>query len=119
MTLQKPAFKSVYTTCKEQGIGHTKNEELSARYPTKRGRDWGDRVRMGDLVAALAVSARAYLAEGSSTAEAAFVEHLDREFLFGCWGDVMREVVDYEFTRDIRGIILAMFRAGFEMGGCD
>jgi hypothetical protein len=93
------------------------NEQLADKYPVKYSRDGGvdvnaldgDRITLGYLVMKFADLA-SRVVDPSRSSELA--DWLDREFLFGCWGDVMREVRERNFGRDINGFIVAAFSEG-------
>lgn len=76
------------------------------KYPAIRGRDSGDRLTPRELVAAL----RTIAAKGDSATDE-FCEYLDREFLHGCWGNLLDDMERARpgelslFLKDIRGIL--------------
>lgn len=91
----------------------TTNEELADKYPVKYSRDVGRRrVTLGDLVEKFALEMMATLPSNM----ASLSEWIDREFLFGCWGHVMREVRERNFGRDIKGFIIEAYNAGLQRG---
>lgn len=83
--------------------------ELKKKFPVVRGRDHGDRKRLGDIVALIAKALEAK-ASPDSTADVA-ADVIDRELLFGAWGDRWEDR-DFDLLRDIRGLVIAAYRAG-------
>jgi hypothetical protein len=88
----------------------SQNEIDADRHPVKYGRDHSGRITLGEIVRELGD----LFAAGAPEEE--ICQFLDREFIFGTWGDVMREVRDRNFPRDIRGFIVAAYKEGRERG---
>ncbi|HEC72077.1 MAG: hypothetical protein ACTSW7_00850 [Candidatus Thorarchaeota archaeon] len=92
--------KSYYTNYKESFPDQdTKNEELHKQHPCKIARDCMERVTIGEMF-------DRFLEAYEKGGEDAAVDAIDEDFLFGAWGHVMKEVVEYTFTKDLRGIIV-------------
>lgn len=89
----------------------TRHEELADKYPTIYSRDGGETIVLGDLVRNFADICELHPDDNERVAE-----FLDRQFLFGCWGHVMREIREFQFSRDIRGFIFAAFQEGMRRG---
>lgn len=83
-------------------------EECRKKYPRISSKDsYG--ITVGEIVERLGKALDADASHESQNEIAA--EILDRDFLFGAWGYIWTER-DYDLLRDIRGVIVAAYRAG-------
>lgn len=89
-----------------------KIEDLKKKYPVTHGKDHGPRITIGELVSRVG---KALDAKGASpeSVRAIACDILDRDFLFGAWGESWRSY-DYDLLADIRGAIINAYRAGQE-----
>lgn len=83
--------------------------ELKKRFPVIHGRDHGEPMKLGEIVALLGKALDAKASEESVHDVACDI--LDRDFLFGAWGTHWDDT-DVDLLRDLRGIIIAAYRAG-------
>jgi hypothetical protein len=83
--------------------------ELKKRFPVIRGRDHGHPMTLGEIVAWVGKALDAMASEESQNDVAADI--LDREFLFGAWGDRWKDS-DIDLLRDLRGMVIAAYRLG-------
>lgn len=82
-------------------------DTMKAKYPVNHGRDFGQRVTLADLLDRLEAALNADASEESQDDVACDV--LDRDFLFGAWGDHW-DKYDEWLLRDIRGLVIAAIR---------
>jgi hypothetical protein len=81
----------------------TKNQELAEKYPSIRSRDHND-MTLGTLVSGLLEL------KGRGLDDDSIIEYFDREFLFGGWGFAMAEIREFDFTRDLHGLVTALLQ---------
>jgi hypothetical protein len=83
--------------------------ELKELYPVVRGRDHGPRLTLGRLLEMVGEALDAKASDESQREVACDI--IDKEFLFGCWGDRWTDR-DVDLLRDLRGAIISAYRAG-------
>lgn len=84
-------------------------KDWKKKFPQIYGKDHGRRMTLGDVVAKLGKALDANASKESVDDVACDV--LDRDFLFGAWGSRWADG-DADLLRDLRGIIIAAYRAG-------
>lgn len=83
------------------------------KYPVKYGRDHGIKNTITNLVNNI----RNMIDDNASDDE--LCDYIDERFLYGAWGSVMKEIDDPLFEKDIRGLIVGMWRSkGHECRRC-
>lgn len=85
-------------------------EELKRRFPVKNGRDHGERVTIGVISEMIGRAMTACVSHESRLDVASDI--IDRELLFGAWGDRWKDG-DQDLLSDIRGLILGAWMDGF------
>ncbi len=84
-------------------------DELRRKFPIRNGKDHGNGVTIGQLSAMIDKALSADASRESRRAIASDI--IDREFLFGAWGDRWKEH-DCPMLADIRGLIMGAWEAG-------
>lgn len=84
-------------------------DALKKKFPVTHSRDHGQRVTLGEVVRRLGNALDADASRESRIEVACDI--LDRDLLFGAWGDRWSEQ-DCLLLRDIRGAIVAAYEAG-------
>lgn len=83
--------------------------ELKKKFPIKHGKDHGEPLTLGTIATRIREAMEANASELSRKDIACDI--IDRDFLFGAWGDKWTDY-DVNLLRDIRGLILAAYMAG-------
>lgn len=86
-----------------------KISELKKKFPIKHGKDHGEPLTLGMIVARLKDVMEAKASKESRISIACDI--IDRDFLFGAWGDKWTNY-DQDILRDIRGMIIEAYIAG-------
>jgi len=86
-----------------------KVSDWQKKYPVTHGRDFGQRVTLGEILNRLEAALNAEASEESVDDVACDI--LDRDFLFGAWGQRWDDR-DADLLRDIRGLVIAAYRRG-------
>jgi len=82
----------------------SKAEQARKEYKLKYAKDSLDEKTVGEIVDEL----RAMIDANSSNDE--LCDYLDEEFFYGAWEYVTKDIKDTLFFRDLRGLIIAMYR---------
>ena len=85
------------------------NQQLAEKYSVINSRDDAGSYTLEDLVTRLGD----WIDSGD---EDGTLDFLDREFLFGAWGHVIGKILEIDFTRDLRGVILQAYKLGKRRG---
>lgn len=85
-------------------------DALKKKFPVTHGRDFGHRVALGEIIRRVGEALDAKGASRESIHDVA-CDIIDRDLLFGAWGDRW-EAKDFGLLRDIRGAIIAAYEAG-------
>lgn len=82
-------------------------EDMTNKFPVKSDHD---RLTVGEIMEKLAD-----LIDKDAIIRT-ICDHIDREFLFGAWGDEMKEIASIKFVKDMRGAIVAAYKLGKKRG---
>jgi hypothetical protein len=84
-------------------------DALRKKFPLIHGRDFGEKLTLGDIVARVGQALDANASKASRHDVACDI--LDRDLLFGAWGNRWG-VQDWELLRQLRGAIIAAYELG-------
>lgn len=90
--------------------------ELRKKFPVVNFKDRKEGVTVGEIIARVAKALDAKASQASTTDVACDV--LDRDLLFGAWGDRWEDR-DVDLLRDLRAVILGAYREGKKNGAIE
>lgn len=83
--------------------------DLKKKFPVIYGRDHSSKITLSDIVSRIGTALDAEASEESRRYIACDI--IDRDFLFGAWGDRWTEA-DLLLLKDLRGLIIQAYKAG-------
>lgn len=84
-------------------------EALKKKFPVTHGRDSGEKLTLGEIIERMGRALDADASDESRREIASDI--LDRDLLFGAWGNRWTEQ-DWLLLRDIRGAIVTAYKVG-------